>query len=151
VVEVLLVSFSEIIAEAKGFFAKDQGITGLDWGFPKRFGGAGREEEAPFFWEDGTDDGVDVGVDLDVHVLPVVESCASESLFANVEAKGLDQVQLASCGEAHTGDIACIRRNFWFDQDDMEWWVAEKSVCLCGSLNAIFVDHSCLFELHFGA
>src|SRR5438552_7872662 len=55
-----------------------------------------------------------------VHFLPIIESSPLEFAIVGRESKRLDQMECRTGRETKTADIACVRRNFGLDQNDVE-------------------------------
>jgi hypothetical protein len=57
---------------------------------------------------------------LDIHLMPVIHSSATEPAVIDGKTKRFNQVQPTLGRQAKSGDIPCIRRNFRFDQHNVE-------------------------------
>jgi hypothetical protein len=65
---------------------------------------------------------------LDIHLMPIIHTCASESPVINGKTKRFNQMQPTLSRQAEPGDISGIRRNFRFDQHNVKHVLAKISV-----------------------
>ena len=53
-------------------------------------------------------------------ILPIVEACASQRLIIDGKAEWFDEMKVSISGEAEPANVAGVRRDFRFDEDDVE-------------------------------
>src|SRR6185369_4987585 len=84
------------------------------------------------------------------HMLPVIHAGAFELRVVELETKGFDEMQSRTRRGTEPGDVAGVRRDFGFDQNNMHKSLTTKtqrreagrySVQLCAFAPALFIKY----------
>ena len=107
--------------QAAGVAAKHQPVTRLELQRMGRLAAVrGHGKHAAAVWLHALQKGLPVGVALYAGVLVVVQTGAAHVAVFHRKAQRLNQVQLAARVGGQANDVACIRRNFRLNENDMK-------------------------------
>lgn len=62
----------------------------------------------------------------DVHVIPVVQAGAADAAIGQAETKRTNEVEGRPRGRAESSDVAGVRRDFGFDEDNVHGEMVDR-------------------------
>ena len=111
----------QLFGQSRGFATEDEVIIGQEFGFGVKFGAVGFHEPKAGGRGEALCECGPIFPSMPLDVLPVIHPGAFELGVVELEAEGLDEVQRRAGRGAKAGDVAGVRRDFGFKQDDIHF------------------------------
>ena len=109
----------EILAESFCFFAEKKPASVTEYCLIVRTGRFGRGQPEIGGIRMASKEIIQAVVNSQIQLIPIIQSCAFDGFFGNVESERADQMQCAARYGAGAGNIAGVGRDFRFNQNNV--------------------------------